>query len=61
MPQLSSADEVDPEVPLHQHSTIRNPARGGLPGEDYQPRRQGAHERTAPDRDSPPASSLLRN
>lgn len=57
MPQLSSADEVDPEVPLHQHSTIRDPAGG----EDYQPRRQGAHERTAPDRDSPPASSPLRN
>lgn len=33
MPQLTSADEVDPEVPLHQHSTIRNPARGGLPAE----------------------------
>ncbi|NKR44544.1 hypothetical protein GS506_04480 [Rhodococcus hoagii] len=33
MPQLSSADEVDPEVPLHQHSTIRDPAGGGLPAE----------------------------
>lgn len=38
MPQLSSADEVDPEVPLRQHSTIRDPAWG----EDYQPRRQGS-------------------
>lgn len=33
MPQLSSADEVDPEVPLHQYSPIRNPPRGGLPAE----------------------------
>ena len=43
MPQLSSADEVDPEVPLHQHSTIRNPAGGRTTSRGD----RGAHERTA--------------
>lgn len=57
MPQLSSADEVDPEVPLHQHSTIRDPAWGRTTSRGD----RGAHERTAPDRDLPPASSPLRN